>query len=42
LGLAVLHVLRSLAGDLAEEELIEMPVVDGEMSSALPGLAEDT
>jgi hypothetical protein len=30
-----LHVLCSLAGDLAEKELVQVPVVDREMGSAL-------
>jgi hypothetical protein len=35
LRFAVLHVLGALAGDFAEEEFVEMPVVDCEVGSAL-------
>ena len=35
LSLAVLHILRSLASDLTEEQLVQMPVVNRQMRPAL-------
>ena len=40
--LAVLHVLASLRGDLVEENLVEMPLVDGKVCTALHLLASVT
>ncbi|OSS51498.1 hypothetical protein B5807_03904 [Epicoccum nigrum] len=39
LSLAVLHILRSLASDLTEEQLVQMPVVNRQMRPALHLLA---